>query len=918
MLIFYLSLMTAAIEPGLPQSVDLISDQHLFTHAQTKPTLEVAPPESLALVEPLDAPVAVIASEPSTDTETPEQPSNPVLNSPDTTTTTLESPAALPSSQPSPATPPQAQQGEETRGEASNTQNQFEQIFGEPQAQSQQVIVPLFIDGQEQGQVLMVLALFDAPDIRVRAALVLETIAPLVRPDIQEQLTAAVDEAGNLSLEALRQVGLEVLFDQRVLELHIQIPPALKRTNIRNLQATGLPPEAANALSPSHFSGYINLRGAQDFVWSGEGRQPLRLDLDGVINVDGLVLEGSAAFSEDARSAWTRGDLRLVRDDPNHATRYMAGDLSIPATSYQSSLPMLGIAVVRNFALQPYRSTRPISRFEFFLERPAEVEVLINGRSVQTLQLPAGAQDIRDLPLNAGINDVGLIITDDLGQVQQLSFPAAVTADLLAPGVQQFAYSLGVPSQLVNNSYAYDWDQPTLSLFERWGVDDDLTLGGYLQANPTHQLLGVEGIWATSLGNFGWDMAASHHSTQGSDYALRLRYDYFRLGNDNPTQRTLRLGLEYRGDRFVMLGESDPSDYGLDLSVYYSQLLFDGISGSLSGQYRVGRSGESDTNSLLLGLSRAFDNGLSVNLNLSYSHSGLGQDEQRASLNLFWLLPRQRQSIVATAEASSTGSPTSELTWNYSSARTIGGIDGSVGLSLGEDSYGLETQLNYSGYRANLSFSQDFELTRGERGVSSSMSRLTFGTALAFADGRFGWSRPIDNSFALVIPQGNLSGQTVGVNPTGNGYIARADAFGSAVVPGLQPYYLSTVRLDIPDLPIGYDIGAQSYTLLPTYRSGTVVQVGTDAVVFLRGVLLSADGAPVSLQAGEIVSLSDADLPPVSFFTNRAGRFTLMGFKPGQYELRLLGNSQAQLEFEIPPDQAGLYDIGILQFPVMP
>ena len=60
---------------------------------------------------------------------------------------------------------------------------------------------------------------------------------------------------------------------------------------------------------------------------------------------------------------------------------------------------MLGVSAVRNFSLQPYRVTRPISRFEFFLERDSTVDVFINDRFTQTLQLSAGAQDIRDLPL---------------------------------------------------------------------------------------------------------------------------------------------------------------------------------------------------------------------------------------------------------------------------------------------------------------------------------------------------------------------------------------------------------------------------------------------------------------------------------------------------------------------------------------
>ncbi|MHC5731259.1 MAG: fimbria/pilus outer membrane usher protein, partial [Nostoc sp.] len=127
----------------------------------------------------------------------------------------------------------------------------------------------------------------------------------------------------------------------------------------------------------------------------------------------------SSTFTERTAPSWVRNDLRLVHDAPDQALRYVIGDLSVPISGYQSSRPLLGVAVARNFSLQPYRVTRPISQFEFFLETPSKVEVFINGLPVQTLQLPGGRQDIRDLPLSGGINDVQLIITDAVGRVQR-------------------------------------------------------------------------------------------------------------------------------------------------------------------------------------------------------------------------------------------------------------------------------------------------------------------------------------------------------------------------------------------------------------------------------------------------------------------------------------------------------------------
>ena len=825
-------------------------------------------------------------------------------------------PAANPSAPPTSSTPPTPAPEKQDDGD-------FQRIFGRPRnaGGAQRAVVSFFINEQEQGQLLILLSPGGTPEVRFQAAPFLEKTAEIVRPDIQEKLRASVDSQGNLTLEALRQNGLEATFDRQQLQLQIQVPPAQRKTNVFNIKDGNLPPEAKDALEASRVSGYLNLRGGESFVWSGQeetalGRQPLRLDLDGALNLNGWVVEGTAAFSERANPELVRGDLRVVRDAPDQALRYVVGDLAIPITGYQSSRAMGGITVARNFSLQPYRVTRPISQFEFFLERPSRVEVLVNGRIVQTLQLPPGRQDIRDLPLNAGINEVQLIITDDVGRVQRLDFPAAVAGDLLAPGLQQFAYSFGFPSNVENGGRSYDWTQPTLTLSHRWGLSENLTMGGYLQADLKQQLLGFEGIWATSFGNWGWDVALSHDSEMGSDYAARLRYDYSKIGADNPSQRTFRFALEHRGSGFMTVGDLLPrNDYSYDLSAGYSQRLFWGIGGNLSASYQLGRGSVPDTYRLNLGLSKSFNNGLGVNLNLSQSRSSTGIEEQQAFLSLFWFLPKQRQSFQATSDIRNTSSPTNRLNWNYSSPLTIGGINASVGVAGNPNDYDLTGRLTYTGYRASIDFSHDFLLPRDGREGLNNTTSVNWGTALVFADGHFGWSRPINNSFALVIRNENFRSQQVGINPNAGGYTARADNLGPAVVPDLQPYQVSTLRIDAPNLPLGYDVGRNVYHLLPSYRSGTLIRVGTEATVFIRGVLVDAKGEPVSLQAGEIVSLSDPNWKQVTLFTNKAGKFALEGFKPGRYELRLFINQQHPIPFEIPSGKAGVYDLGTLKVP---
>lgn len=803
--------------------------------------------------------------------------------------------------------------------ETSTDDQLFEQVFGRSRVPkgTQRLPIPFFINGEEQGQLVVLLTPGGTPAVRLQAAPFLKKTATLVRPDIQAKLQADVDPEGNLSLEVVRQNGLGAIFDDRRLELQIEVPPAQRATNLVGGQSGNLPPEAKDALPPSPVSGYLNLRGGQDFAWSGRttrlGRQPLQLDLEGALNIKGWVFEGFANFVENGQPEWQRGDLRLVRDDPVNAIRYLAGDLSIPVTGYQTSQPMFGITVARNFSLQPYRVTRPISKFQFFLAQPSRVEVYSNGQLVQTLQLPAGPQDIRDLPLSTGFNNVQLIITDPVGRVQRLDFSTSVADSLLAPGFQQFAYSLGFPTTSENGGHVYDWGKPILTLSQRWGVNATFTLGGYFQGSFQQQLAGIEGAWATPLGNLGWDMAVSHANQIGTDYAMRLRYDYVQFGGGNPSQRRFGLAAEYRGPKFTTLSGLEPrNDTSLDLSAYYSQNLFWGINGRFNLRYQFGRE-IPDAYQIGLGLSKSFPNGLGVNLTLNQTLDTTGQNETRAFVNLYWILPGQRQSIQASTDIRNTQRPISNLTWNYNSPQTIEGINASVKFSADGDTHGLTGDLSYTGYRAKLELLQDALFARSQNGDTQNVSRFTFGSALVFAGGRFGWSRPVTGSFAIVAPNAALRGRNVGITPGSGSYIARADALGPAVVPDLQPYRVSTLQLDAPELPLGYDLGRDIYHLLPTYKSGTLIQVGTDATIFVRGTLLNPSGQPIALQAGEVRSLSDSSWQPVNLFTNRVGRFALSGLKPGRYELQLYANPKTVIPFEIPEGKTGVVDLGTLK-----
>jgi outer membrane usher protein len=773
--------------------------------------------------------------------------------------------------------------------------------------------VMLVVNGDEvASDAPLVLELAGAGAPRAPSAPVLAALAPRLRAAAGAKLRAAVDQR-YLSIDAMRAIGLRASYDPQRLELRIDVPPELSIAVSHDLGAGGAP-DATGALAPSAVSGFINLLagggGARDRA-AGSTLQPLHLHSDAAVNVVGWVLEARGDVASqpelDAPITVHRGDVLLTRDVAAQAVRYIAGDYSVPAAGLQASYPVLGVGVVRNFALQPYKVLRPVGSFDFVLERPSSVTVLVNGTAVQTLQLPAGRHDIRDLPLGAGVNNIELLIKDDVGIVRRVAFSAASPDALLAPGITQFSLSAGFPLLSDTGLRTYGVRRPIVSGRYRLGVTPWLTLGTAFDGDVEHQIGGGSLAIATSHGSLSADAAVSRERTPGTGSAAGLRYDYNRTLRGSASTFALLAHHYSRG--FRELGpQIVDRRFHSDASIAISGGLFRQLRGQLELRYQIGRDAP-DAKYIALGLFRSFG-GLGIHASVSALRDDAKGDDARLFVTAHWALPGRRAAVHAVSRASIAGGVTSEVAYNQRSASPAGGLASSIRVTESSKQLGATGSAAYSGYRFTTSLAAGTTLDRD--GAGSQSAAWEAATALAFAGGRVAWSRPIAGSFALVMPVPALDGVAVGVNPVSGGYAAEANSLGPAVLPNLEPYRVSQVLVEAPDLPLGSSLGPASYALLPSYRSGTLVRVGEDGTVYARGILLHVDGKPLGFAVAEVVS-RDSLRPPAVLMTNRAGRFSVAGLRPGRYAIRLSGSPVSVAELDIPPGTIGVYSAGSIE-----
>ncbi len=776
--------------------------------------------------------------------------------------------------------------------------------------EDQRVFVPFLINNQEKGQVLIFIR--GDNSVYFPATQVLDAITEILLENIQQQLITEIDNQGNIELTDLIPYGLKANFDQRRLELKIEIPPELRKPNFIDLVNNPYS-QSGNIVNISNTSGWINLRLQQDFQWTGInqlelGRKPIIADFETVLNYQNLVLEHNFLIEEYAQTFLQRQSTTLVKDDSNNAIRYQIGDIAFPNNSYQTGGNFFGFSLDKNFAIQPQKITNSSQEYQLILEQSAIVKIYINDQLTNILNLPEGKHYLKNANLMTGNNEIKLEIFYADGTTKNINFNIPFDYELLGTNIEDYNLSFGFKDNFQEGKHNYNWDHLNFSGFYRTGITNTLTLGSYIEGNFNQQLLGIDGILATNFGNFIVDTAISNSDDFGRDFAYKINYRYLHDHPDNPADRNLDLTLAYQGKNFILPDQIKPNfDFNYQVSANYRQTLFNDLNLSMGLNYQFGSNNNQGNLSLGVSKSVLLSNSLRANIQFNQTFNFNETDEFGIRVTLFWTPQNSYQFFSASSDSLT---ETNQFSWTQTNSHYINSINQGLFLQNSPNNDSLDYNLDYIDQRYKLSFDQNIAYNHLRENIDQ-ISRLRLETALVFADGNFAFSRPIQDNFALVVPHPNLRNYEIQLNSFGENYEAKTDNLGGGVIPDLQSYLSYHILTDAPELPLGYDLGQPSYLVFPTYKSGTLMQVGSDATVFLRGTLINQENQAIGLEVLEIISLDDPNWQPITIFTNRIGKFAAEGLKPGHFQIKLMSN-QETTDFTIPENTEGLYDLGLL------
>lgn len=768
-----------------------------------------------------------------------------------------------------------------------------------PSVPAAELSLPVVMDGRYLGDVptrLSTDGAFSLPIERLS-----ELLEPVTVPTARDQLRVAAGEDARVTEAEAAQAGLPIRYDPQTLQIEVSVP-ATARPSQAILLSDPDRERVGSYIRPARVSAYANLRTSLDYVHEGgdEGLRDPTVTLDGAARLGGVAIEAAGAYQDDAASgsSWTRNYTRLVADDVTRAIRYSFGDLDYGTQRLQTNTEIAGLSIERRYgALNPSRNVRPRSSRSFTLARSSIVELIVNGRSVRRFRLDPGQYDLSNFPLTDGQNDVQIVVEDDTGRIETLDFNLYTDQTLLAAGLSEFSFNVGVPYRFEDGNPDYETDRWIVSGFYRMGLTETWTADVGIQANDTGEVLTAESIVAGPFGVVAGTVAFSDIEGIGQGQAYELSYRYI-FRNDDGASPSLGVSLQGRSLDYAGLDAlSAGNDERWSATLLYSQPLDLSSNVTVRGSYQSRRF-DDDTYSVGVGYNRRLLWDLSFGAELIYEESlGAGED----GLGAFLTLSRRFGPRRFGSTSYGTRAERLRATLSRNPEAGVGHWGYDLDLERDDDTLGLSAAAAYTANRGELGLAHNVTLDADMEEVESQVSSVRLATSVAFADGGWAVGRPIGDAFAIVRGHETLEGREVRIVEAGAADAVRAHTgLAAALVNGLGSYSPQNLAVDVADLPVGYSLGTGGFDLLPPYRAGYLLEVGSAATLTVVGVLTDAQGAPLALLSGRAEPLGDAAGEASDIFTNRQGRFAIAGASAGRWRITLVDGTVYELDIPQP------------------
>lgn len=502
----------------------------------------------------------------------------------------------------------------------------------------------------------------------------------------------------------------------------------------------------------------------------------------------------------ETRAKLLRLETSFRRDIPEQGLTFNAGDATTRSGYLGRPTLFGGFQVGSNFGLAPQVNRQPLPVIMGQTLAPSTVQLYVNDVLRQTARIPAGPFTIDSLPAIVGNGDVSVVVRDILGRETVITQPFFISADLLAPGLNDWSVEAGrLREDLGSSSSRYG--PAFASGMWRRGLTPTITAEGRAEVSRTRSTLGLAGV--TALGGSylaRGGLAASRDERLGQGVRWSLGLDWRGKANS--------VLVNAAGSSRVFRYLAEPE------SAAPSRLELAAQAGFFLGPY--GRLGA--------GLAMQFPYGLPRISTASLTYTTVLRDNWQLNIGL----SRAMGPAPATSFGVSVNIPLSRRSAAVVSAQSRGGrLDTYSSFSRSpEGAYGTAWRV-LGGYqdepRAEGSLyhfgaggiaSADVSATRDETHL-----RLGSVGGLLYTGGK-AYALPRHDSSAALVRVPGYRGVGVGL---GQQVSTRTDTDGYALVARLNAYQSNPIRLDPNDLPITAEIDSIELPAVPAWRSVALV-----------------------------------------------------------------------------------------------
>jgi outer membrane usher protein len=715
-------------------------------------------------------------------------------------------------------------------------------------------------------------------------------------------LERGIDGRPFISLESLAP-DVTYEFDELDVVLRLQVRASRLGSQVIRLQT--LRPEGLERLrNASGFLNYaVNASGAGVATTAETG-----------INVRGLLLHGS--LSRDERGTLLRGPVSLTIDDERRLRRWEIGDATMAGGAFGGVVSIAGVSVSREFTIDPYFVQYTPLTLTGSAATPSTADVYVNGQLVRRLAIAPGAFTLRDLPVSVGAGQAQVIVRDAFGREQRIGSSFYTPASVLAKGLQQYRYGVGV--QRIATQTLWDYGSPAAVGEHRIGVREGLTLGGRVEAGrdlaglapslalrlPVGEVETMAAVSRSKGRTGGAGLLAWSYRGPRVSGALSWRgttRDYAVLGENAIVTDLARAGVGAGVVQLPSIRSDVQASAGwvmtsrLNLSAYYARLRDSTGERELRSECGADCRAGADRASApgleqraLIGASWQTGSKIAVNASVGRSRIG-GRLEREVFVGMNVILGGR-----ASASAGVHGGSSSGASLAVQQSAPLGPGYG-YRVQWQPDSNNVAMDLQAQGGAGRIDVRSD-RLSGG--GFANS---VTVAGALAMAGGRVFASRPIDDAFAVVRVS-----EVEGVRAySSNQFVGRTNRRGEVLVPNLLSYYGNRVSIAPEDVPLTHAVGNADRTVAPSLRGGALVSFSAPAVRAIVGrFVLGARRIVPAFGDARASVLRDAEVSPLG----AQGEFYFERFTPGWHRVSVLfGGLWYECRVQVPdaPDPTG-------------